>query len=351
MENANEQTKAEDVVATEPSEIAIANKEKNATPPTENAAPISVDTPADSPVPTDLVNLKNNPYHGASMLTLSKDETFALREKFDDDCFDITETGEVYLSHIYCRDRLNCVLGATQWAIIPTEETFTFDEVKKSVHRKYALYIRGCFVEEVYGRASYYTNNKNQTYADAVEAVKSSAITRACKTLGVGRQCWERRFRDRFIASRCVFVQRGSSSKFEPSKKSWRLKDASPFFDETGLVAESETPVSNVYETPREIKKTKTKTKTKTKAKTKAKPKAIITTPPKVDDKNKTSYWDRIIDGPKKITPGHWQAQMLYSGWLDIKSKTILEALQNKEHSEFVLKCERGLVLEIVDAR
>lgn len=180
-------------------------------------------------------------YKGAGTLVVTVDEQTRLAENLADDAHDILPTGEVYVSQVHYRRILNGTFGPGQWALIPrgpfVKETKGKGDddakTKQFVYREFALVVRGHFVAEATGEQEYFADS--MTFATACEAVKSNALTRCCKDLGVASECWDKRFCETFKSKYCVQVWRKDVKKPE-----WRRRDAAPFWNETGLVAKKE---------------------------------------------------------------------------------------------------------------
>lgn len=193
-------------------------------------------------------------YRGAGTLIVTSEEQARLGEKLADDAHDILPTGEVYVSQVHYRRILNGTFGPGQWAMVPrgafVKETKGRDDdsnnkkTKQFVYREFAMVVRGHFVAEATGEQEYFEDS--MTYATACEAVKSNALTRCCKDLGIASECWDKRFCETFKAQYCVQVWRKDVKKPE-----WRRRDSTPFWNEAGLVAKRETVAPQGKEAPR----------------------------------------------------------------------------------------------------
>lgn len=179
-----------------------------------------------APVPVDERKVVRG-YPGATIKRLTEGQAKLLSEQLPDGDHDILPTGEVYVSQVHYRRVLNKAFGPGGWALIPRGGFSTLDGV---MMREYALFAEGRWLAEAVGQAEYQEKNDRMTWADAAEAVKSNAIMRCCKDLGVASECWDRRFTEQFQDEYCVRVWR-------PGKRpQWRRKDARPWYDETGVV-------------------------------------------------------------------------------------------------------------------
>lgn len=185
-------------------------------------------------------------YAGVATVALLPDKAKALVEPFEDEAYDILPTGEVYVSQVHYRRRLNAVFGPGAWALVPRGP---FSMNGNTITREYALVgPGGRFISEAIGEAEYQPTNDRMTYASACEAAKSNALTRCCKDLGIASECWDKRFAERFKAEKCgAFWRRNSKGKPQ-----WRRLDAQPFFDENGRADEKREHASTAPAKPRE---------------------------------------------------------------------------------------------------
>lgn len=179
-------------------------------------------------------------YAGASQLALTADEATRLMEQFADDDHDILPTGEVYVAQVQFRRRLNLVLGPGQWALVP-RGAWT-EEADGTLHRDFALFVRGCFVAEAPGEATLSDRNDRMSIASAHEAAKSNALVRCAKDLSVGWECWNSRWANDWRDRACLKVWIDGKDK-----PMWRRLDAKPFYKEKGVATDrpaGQTPVA-----------------------------------------------------------------------------------------------------------
>jgi len=168
-------------------------------------------------------------YAGVATVALLPDKAEALVKPFPDEALDILPTGEVYVSQVHYRRRLNEVFGPGSWALVPRGP---FAMNGTTITREYALVgPGGRFISEAIGEAEYQPTNDRMTYASACEAAKSNALTRCCKDLGIASECWDKRFTEQFKAAKCGAFWRKNSKQRKPE---WRRLDAAPFYDESG---------------------------------------------------------------------------------------------------------------------
>lgn len=150
-------------------------------------------------------------YQRASTLELTKDESDQLLADFEMSDFRTGAAGKeelIYLEHQALRMRLNRVLGLGKWAIIQRNrwvETYQHYDKQarqyKTAHRVYVeamLLIRGCYVGEAVGDMTYWPDNAQTNYGDAVEGAQSEALRRCCKNFGIGLQPWSKAFQQKW---------------------------------------------------------------------------------------------------------------------------------------------------------
>ena len=98
--------------------------------------------------------------------------------------------------------------------------------VGKTIAGRYILMVRGKPVGVAAGESNYQPNNPRMSYATAAESMKSNALVRCCKDLGMGSECWDRNFTD-------TWKQKNAHRKREKNWKGedvtvWRRKEFTP---------------------------------------------------------------------------------------------------------------------------
>lgn len=174
-------------------------------------------------------------FQGASQLALTDKESKALRDVFPADAYDILPSGECYVSHVHVRRRLNDVLGIGQWALVPVGQPSINNNI---VIAPYYLYVRAHFIRSVFGEAEYVESNKRMSYATALEAAYSNAVTRACKELGIASECWDRRWTEKWKRANAVRVW--VQKKGEDGRVCFRHKDADALAYEQHIMKQRE---------------------------------------------------------------------------------------------------------------
>ena len=179
-------------------------------------------------------------YRGVSVLPATEAQTEILLRPCDDTELDILPTGEVYLSQVGYRRRLNEAFRPGGWALVPIDDRPIIHG--RTMMQRWALYIGGRFISSAYGEQDYFEQNERQSYATAAESLKSNALMRCCKDLGIASECWDRHFTQTFKAATCVKVWRTKTKRQggQLGVFQWRRRDAEPFYDEGGAKTKDE---------------------------------------------------------------------------------------------------------------
>lgn len=99
-------------------------------------------------------------------------------------CVPVSEDGLLYLPEIKYRRVLNRAFGPGGWGLAPRSETNVGPRI---VSREYALVCLGRLVGVARGEQEYFDPSGIPT---ATEAVKSNALMRCCKDLGIASELW-----------------------------------------------------------------------------------------------------------------------------------------------------------------
>lgn len=197
--------------------------------PQNETIDVDVDDPPAHNLPAVIDPQKSiNPYQGIGQVPITAEQAAQLESPIDPEQLDILPTGEVYMSQVWYRRKLNKVFGAGHWGMFPLG---AYSQQDATLMREYALIVNGAFVADAVGEADYHPNNDRMSYATAATALKSNALSRLCKDLGIASECWDKRFTEKWIDQYALSVWRRDAKKRAPQ---WRRKDVKPFYDETG---------------------------------------------------------------------------------------------------------------------
>lgn len=130
-----------------------------------------------------------------------------LSEPIRDELVDIRPDGLIFVSHPHYRNRLDAAFGVGGWALVPLAPA-------KIVGNRVVFYgflkARGQYIDAAYGGHTYYQNNSQQNYDDAVESAKSDCLVRCCKSLPMFRECWDKEYADYWKAT---YAEEGVTSQ------------------------------------------------------------------------------------------------------------------------------------------
>ena len=195
---------------------------------------------------TDLI-MCDDTYRGMSEHPVSEQQAAILTAEVTDEEIDIRPDGAIFLNHAKYRQRLNAAFRPMGWALRPLGPVkYEEQENGGMAYREYALYCMGYFVAAAMGEMRLSDSNQNMTKGDVVEGLKSNALTRCCKDLGIAADLWDRDFADGWRERYCVKVfVRGSNR----TKVQWRKLNAPAFYGESGICDDS--PNYEHYAAPR----------------------------------------------------------------------------------------------------
>jgi hypothetical protein len=121
-------------------------------------------------------------YPGASSAPFSSEVISILHSKLDPEQVEIRPDGATYLSESHYRRLLTSAFGSGGWCLLPRSPHSMSGNI---LSREYALFCQGRFVSQARGHATIqgYSNP-----AIATEIVRSIALSRTCKDLGIGQE-------------------------------------------------------------------------------------------------------------------------------------------------------------------
>lgn len=160
--------------------------------------------------------------YGLAEIRFTAEEEAVLSQPVQFEDMRVKPDGAVYISHPVYTRWLNKAFGRTGWALVPAAKPQIGEG---TVIVPYRLMIHGKPVAFAYGEQEYFTNNKNQTYGDAIESTQASGLRRCCKRLGLALELWDKSFNDAFLQEHCLQVFNEKTNKYE-----WRRKFDPPFW-------------------------------------------------------------------------------------------------------------------------
>lgn len=203
----------------------------------------------DYPVALEQQPVKKNDitlFQGISEVAFEKEIQEKLLAPIAEDDVEIRPDGLIYYPEILYRKRLNEAFGAGAWALMPRGDKFIVQG--NSMMRPFAMYIHGRFISETIGEGEYIPSNSQMTYASVAEGVKSNALMRCCKDLGIASELWQPKYINEWKKNHAVQVWVEGKNKPQ-----WRRTDREPFYKESGVVTGNVLPADNQMAMAKEI--------------------------------------------------------------------------------------------------
>jgi len=175
-------------------------------------------------------------FQGIAAVAFDKEVQDKLLAPVDEKDVEIRPEGLIYYPEILYRKRLNEALGAGAWALMPRGDKFIING--NTMMRPFAMYIHGRFVAETIGECDYIPSNQTMTYASVAEGVKSNALMRCCKDIGIASELWQPNYINKWKKDHAVkvFVKKKNGEKVVQ----WRRTDRDAFWNETGVVTDNQ---------------------------------------------------------------------------------------------------------------
>ena len=154
-------------------------------------------------------------YGGLETKRFSDEAMSILSKPLDVDEIQIRPDGLLYLPEIRYRMVLNDAFGPGNWKLIPRSVHYKLSVGNGFLLlRDYALICDSTFVSQARGEHDLYSMNQ---LGAAVECVKSNALVRCCKDLGIASELWDPQFLRKFkkentVNTRVVHKLSGKSS-------------------------------------------------------------------------------------------------------------------------------------------
>ncbi|PVU90766.1 hypothetical protein BB559_004452 [Furculomyces boomerangus] len=163
---------------------------------------------------------ESNQYLGVSTQPFEQRVIDILLAPIEPKDIEIKPDGLIYLPEIKYRRVLNRAFGPGGWGIVPRGPYSSNGSV---LSREYALLCLGRFVSQSRGEQDYFGD---QGLATATEGVKSNALMRCCKDLGIASELWDPAFISEFKKTHCISEWVTHAVKGN-KKIIWRRKDRS----------------------------------------------------------------------------------------------------------------------------
>lgn len=125
-------------------------------------------------------------FSGASSVPFNSEITSVLTEPVDEELIEIKPDGSCYLPEVHYRRILSKAFGVGGWSLIPRGPHSMQGNV---LSREYALFANGKYISQARGHTSVTGNFQNP--ALCTEAVRSNALMRCCKDLGIAASLWD----------------------------------------------------------------------------------------------------------------------------------------------------------------
>lgn len=134
----------------------------------------------------------------ASAPVISDQITQVLLSLVDPQEVEIKPDGSIYLPEIKYRKRLLQAFGPTGWTLLPRGP---HSQIGNYLSREYALYVGGRIVSQARG-VSLMQSFSNPGLAS--ESVRSNALMRCCKDLGIASELWNIDYVEKWKAERAI---------------------------------------------------------------------------------------------------------------------------------------------------
>jgi len=164
-------------------------------------------------------------FHNISVKPFSETTQKILMEPVSDDDVEIKPDGILYLPEIKYRRILNRAFGPGAWGLMP-RGIYHIDN--GSICQQFALFCNGQFVSQAWGDQAYDESMSHKSLASALEGVKSNALMRCCKDLGIASELWDPSFILKWKAEHGLEVW-AVHVKTNQRKKLYRRKDRPAF--------------------------------------------------------------------------------------------------------------------------
>jgi hypothetical protein len=132
----------------------------------------------------------------AGTLELTKEQNDILFAPLKDNEIYIKPDGLIYLTWTKYASRLSRAFG-TSWTLVPQGMPKISDN--NLIIWGFHLIVKGIYCGFSIGEQQYH-DNKRMSYGEACEGAKSNALTRLCKSLGIGLELWDKQFINEWLS-------------------------------------------------------------------------------------------------------------------------------------------------------
>lgn len=158
-------------------------------------------------------------FKNASSSAFSQEISSILSEPVDEQLIEIKPDGSCYLPEVHYRKTLNKAFGLGGWSLIPRGPHSIQSNI---ISREYALFAEGRYVSQARGHAAITGNFQNP--AMCTESVRSNALMRCCKDLGIASDLWDNsitsQWKSRFAIKKSVPDYQGRPKNVWEKKRS-----------------------------------------------------------------------------------------------------------------------------------
>lgn len=155
-------------------------------------------------------------FPGLSVEPFPEEVAKILQSPVNHDDVEVKPDGAIYLPEVKYRKILTAAFGAGGWALLP-RGPHTLNGITLS--REYALFCRGRFISQARGSSNI---QGQSTAAASTEAVRSNALMRCCKDLGIASELWDRYFVNQWKER--YSIKKNISDRFGNTKIVWMKK-------------------------------------------------------------------------------------------------------------------------------
>ena len=157
-------------------------------------------------------------FRGLGSSSFSEETRKALMAPIVENDIEVKPDGLLYLPEIKYRRILNGAFGPGGWGLVPRGP---HSIIGRTLTREYGLVVNSCLISVARGEQDFFSPDSLPT---ATEGVKSNALMRCCKDLGVVSELWDPVFIRKWKSANAVDVW-VTDLKTKQKRKLWRRKD------------------------------------------------------------------------------------------------------------------------------